>query len=246
MRSELIWTFVVCAALILSFGVFVSACGDDDDDDDDDKENDFEELEGTAYDPDQYSDGYDSGDENAGQGCNCPGCEGCGDVVTMFNAFAVAEDFEAIFTDFGADELGYYLDLDSINIADDEAGCFVGMLGDSVDCVDQGLNCLMNGQDAACAASATVCIDDAQGEFFECLETTDGACSEYADCMMECSTGADQECYGSCMQDFDVCESVFEPVTRFLCLGDISLDFAYINDASDAFGLAADYAMCAR
>ncbi len=245
MHSRWIWTFVICAAIVLALGIVIPACGDDDDDDNDDKSNDFEELEGTAYDPEEYADGYDTGDENAGQGCNCPGCEGCGDVVTMFDAFAVAEDFEALVTDFGADELGYYLDLDSVNISDDELGCFVDMTADTVECVDNGLNCLAGGGETACAEDADLCLGRAQDEFFECLDAGDSACWEYVDCVMGCSKEIGQDCYEGCMNDFEACEVVFAPMSRIQCLEDLSGDFAFIGDVSDVFTLAADYAACA-
>ncbi|MCZ7586521.1 MAG: hypothetical protein M5R36_26065 [Deltaproteobacteria bacterium] len=54
----------------------------------------------------------DEGDVSLVEGgsCSCSGCEGCKSMETAFALLTMVEDFEALHPDYGADELGYYLD----------------------------------------------------------------------------------------------------------------------------------------
>lgn len=246
--------FRIAGLLLLALGVmtiFVAGCAEDDDDDDDDQPNDFEDLPDPEENPDDYSDGYD--EAGGGPGCGCEGCEGCSAGVELLGAFALAEDVEALFVGFGADEGDFDFDLDELRISEEEWLCFESLHSSAVGCTDAGLNCLWEceGEDcrSACVNTLGACIDSLENDFALCPGAADGLCADYRLCAEACDSaspgGSSGSCLQECMVEFEACAPLFGMNAQIQCVSELSFDLSFVTDLSDLVAMAVDYASCA-
>ncbi len=241
--------FLTVAALICITSIVLIAapgCGDDDDDDNDDNDdtsNPLDNLDDDTAGDNPYDDGYAGADEGPACG-GCEGCGSCGGEMDFDQTLALVEDFEALFTDYGADELGY--EFDANDVREGDAACFGAMQREVVDCADSAVNCAFDcdgdGCFAACADAAAGCFKLADGRFQGCLDSTGGECAGLLDCGRDCR---DEACYASCMNEFVACEPLVAVAARIECIRDLGADFAFVGAAADVMALAADYTACA-
>jgi hypothetical protein len=251
MRFKLIFTAVIFSLASAGSLLVVIGCGGDDDDSGDDDTSDFDDD--TSYTiPDD-----DTGEPTQGGACGCSGCSGCEAAYSVLAMAYLTEDFEGLHPEYGADELGYYLDseLDRLHLSECEVSCFDDMLSGAVECVDNGLNCLFACDDAGCmqkcGKTLSGCLDSGQGSFSACLAPCDGSCGDYVNCAAGCEaeglTPNDAaRCANRCMDAYEACSPLFGITARARCFADMQADFSAVSSLEDILGLYQEYASCVQ
>ncbi|MBZ0271791.1 hypothetical protein K8I61_07120 [bacterium] len=258
-----LWSLFCAFALVvlLALGAAI-ACDQDDDDDDsgDDDEEEFEDFDETDdddsgnLDDDTVGPPEDSGDRLPEGSCGCSGCEGCKSADDFDEAFALMEDFAALNVDFGADELGDYLDAGGADwlVSGAEAACFDDLANAAGACVVRAQDRLTHGVPAGRVADEIgLCADDAGDGFVGCLAAGESVCGDFALCDTACRdealTDADEAlCLNTCYDAFPACESLGELLEAAACAREVAYFVEIAGGGFDVLGLASDFAVCLR
>ena len=251
MRFKLIFLAVILSLSMAGSLFVVMGCGGDDDDSGDDDTSDFDDD--TSY---QIPDD-DTGQPTQGGACGCSGCSGCAESYGVLAIAYLTEDFEALNPEYGADELGYYLDseLDRLHLSECEVSCFDDMLSGTVECVDNGLNCLFACDDSGCmqkcGKTLDACLDSRQGSFTGCLAPCDGNCGNYVNCAIGCEADSltpneVASCINTCMDQNDACSPLFGITAKARCFTGLKIDFSAVSNLDDILGLYKEYISCVQ